>query len=239
MTSTRQRLLVIEDDPITRTMIATYFAREGYQVDAVGSIAAAQAAWHRHQADLLLVDIHLPDGDGLAFAQAIRRFSAAGIIFVTSRDSDRDRVLGLELVGDDYVTKPLNLRELLARARSLLRRRDLDAKLVPERTAIRFGRWLIDLTRRELAECNGGVVRLTRGEFDLLAALVTSRGRTVTRDYLVEVISNRGGDGSERSVDALIARLRRKLESDPHAPTLIRTVPGSGYRLDAEIETGR
>jgi two-component system torCAD operon response regulator TorR len=232
MRSAKERILVVEDDAITRTMLASYFEREGYPVDAVASVTEAKQAWQRNEAALLLVDIHLPDGDGLAFAQAIRRFSTAGIIFVTSRDSNADRVRGLELVGDDYVTKPVNLRELLARARSLLRRRALDDPLAPHRTVIGFGRWIIDLTRRELAERDGDVIRLTRGEFDLLAALVSARGRIVTRDYLVEVISNRGTEGSERSVDALVLRLRRKLTVDPETPHPIRTVSGSGYRLD-------
>ena len=235
MNAAQERALIVEDDPITRTMLADYFAREGYQAAAVSSLAEAREALSRYPVDFLLLDIMLPDGDGIEFAREIRRGSAVGIIFVTNRNRDADRILGLEAAGDDYVTKPINLRELLARVRALCRRRGLDRRFQPEDTVLAFDQWIIDLKRRELFVRNGAVVRLTRGEFDLLAALALARGETLTRDYLVEVVSNRALDVTPRTVDALVARLRRKLELTIAQPCPIRTVTGVGYRLDTAV----
>ena len=138
---------------------------------------------------LLFVDIQLPDCDGLDLAKEVRARSDAGIIFVTRRDSEIDRILGLELAGDHYVTKPVNLRDLLARARSLLRRKAIDREAARQRAIVSFGCWMLDLVRRELMISDGTPVPLTRAEFDLLAAIVDADGRPLTRDYLIEVIS--------------------------------------------------
>jgi two-component system, OmpR family, torCAD operon response regulator TorR len=235
MSAAQERALIVEDDPITRTMLANYFSREGYQTVAVGNLAQARAALGEQPMDVLLLDIMLPDGDGIEFAREIRRESAIGIIFVTQRNRDADRIQGLEAAGDDYVTKPINLRELLARVRALCRRRGLDRRFQSEDTVLAFDAWIIDLKRRELSVRNGAVVRLTRGEFDLLAALALARGGTLTRDYLVEVVSNRALDVTPRTVDALVARLRRKLELAVGHPCPIRTVTGTGYRLEAVV----
>ncbi len=235
MATARERTVIVEDDPITRTMLVRYFAQQGYEAEAAAGIVEARRALRRRPADVLLLDIVLPDGDGVAFAREIRRDSAVGIIFVTNRNRDADRIQGLEAAGDDYVTKPINLRELLARVRALCRRLALDRKFAPDDTILAFDNWLIDLKRRELAERDGRVLRLTRGEFDLLAALILARGEAVTRDYLVEVVSNRAVKVTPRTVDALVARLRRKLELASSGPCPIRTVTGTGYRLDAAI----
>ena len=178
----------------------------------------------------------MPDGDGFGLAREIHAENPVGIIFVTQRNNDIDRILGLELAGDDYVTKPVNLRELLARARALLRRRRLDRESSRNRSVATFGSWLIDQTRREIATREGVPVRLTRGEFDLLAALVAADGRPLSRDYLIEVISNRDAEVGERTVDALIGRLRRKLGTTPGAPPIIVTVGGVGYKLGVAID---
>ena len=235
MSAAQERALIVEDDPITRAMLASYFSREGYQTMAVGDLGAARAALVERATDLMLLDIMLPDGDGIDFAREIRRGNAIGIIFVTQRNRDADRIRGLEAAGDDYVTKPINLRELLARVRALCRRRGLDRRFQADDTVLTFDAWIIDLKRRELSVRNGGVVRLTRGEFDLLAALALARGEVLTRDYLAEVVSNRALDVTPRTVDALVARLRRKLELAIGRPCPIRTVTGTGYGLDAVI----
>jgi two-component system, OmpR family, torCAD operon response regulator TorR len=237
MNAAQERALIVEDDPITRTMLANYFSNEGYQTVAVGNLVEARAALGERAMDILLLDIMLPDGDGIDFAREIRRDSAIGIIFVTQRNRDADRIRGLEAAGDDYVTKPINLRELLARVRALCRRRGLDRRFQSEETVLTFGAWILDLQRRELSVRNGAVVRLTRGEFDLLAALALARGETLSRDYLVEVVSNRALDVTPRTVDALVARLRRKLELAVGQPCPIRTVTGAGYRLEAVVSS--
>jgi two-component system torCAD operon response regulator TorR len=227
------RVVVVEDDAVSRSMIATYFAGEGFDAVQAASAAECRTAL-RQPVDLVLMDIQLPDANGVALAQEIRRRSAAGIIFVTNRDSALDRILGLELVGDDYVTKPVDLRELLARANALLRRRQLDHDAARRNDVLSFGPWQIDLVRRELSAVSGSRIKLTRGEFDLLAALVQARGRPLSRDYLVEVVSNRDGDVGTRTVDALVSRLRRKLKL-PSADPVIVTVTDIGYKLGVAV----
>ena len=225
----RERLIVVEDDPVTRAMIAGYFADHNFDVAEAGGCAECRLLLKRGRADLIFLDVQLPDGDGFEFAKEVQSLSRAGIIFVTRRDTEVDRILGLEVAGDHYVTKPINLRELLARARSLLRRREIEREAARSDTTIIFGNWVIDLTRRELTESGGKPVALTRAEFDLLAALVGADGRPLSREYLIEVVSNRQSEVDVRTVDALIARLRRKLIGGDQP--VIATVTGIGYKL--------
>lgn len=224
----RERLVIVEDDPVTRTMLVDYFAENNFEVVGAGSCAECRQAL-RARTDLVFIDVHLPDGDGFELAKEVQSLSNAGIIFVTRRDTDVDRILGLEIAGDHYVTKPINLRDLLARARSVLRRRSIERKAARNRNSIAFGDWIIDLTRRELTGSDGKPVALTRAEFDLLAALVGADGRPLSRDYLIEVVSNRQTDVDVRTVDALVARLRRKLVGD--GTPVISTITGVGYKL--------
>ena len=190
----RERLLVVEDDPVTRTMLVGYFSENNFDVVGAGTCAECRQAL-RSRTDLVFLDVQLPDGDGFELAKEIQATSNAGIIFVTRRDTDVDRILGLEIAGDHYVTKPINLRDLLARARSVLRRRSIDRKAARNHNSIAFGDWIIDLTRRELLGSDGKPVALTRAEFDLLAALVGADGRPLSRDYLIEVVSKPPGRG--------------------------------------------
>ncbi|KVX87539.1 two-component system response regulator [Burkholderia ubonensis] len=234
-----ERILIVEDDPVTQAMLARYLGGAGYKIAVGSTLADARDALRAAPADVLLLDINLPDGDGISFARELRQHSTAGIIFVTQRAGDADRVLGLEAAGDDYVTKPVRLRELLAQVRALLRRQRLYHEVSPVDTVLTFDRWLIDLRRRELALLGGDVLALTPREFDLLAALVMARGATLTRDYLREVTSKREHTMDARTVDTLIARLRRKLsQADSAAGCPIRTVVGVGYRLDAKVDCG-
>lgn len=216
-------------------MIARYFSNEGFQVQEAATAAEVRAIFKAGVPDLVFVDIHLPDANGILFAQEIRAASSVGIVFVTQRDSELDRIVGLESAGDDYVTKPVNLRELMARARALLRRRGLDRTMPARRSVVTFGCFVMDLTRRELASRAGDVVPLTRGEFNLLAALVEAEGRPLYRDFLAEVISSRAGDTDARTVDSLVARLRRKFKQSGQEDDLIVTVTGVGYRFAGRI----
>lgn len=229
----RPKLVVLDDDPVTRSMIARYFSEEGFHVREAPSAAECRTLLKATPPDLLFVDIHLPDANGITFAQEVRASSQVGIIFVTQRDSEIDRVVGLESAGDDYVTKPINLRELMARTRSLLRRSKQSSGSSSHRSVITFGAYVMDMTRRELSSKGGHLIPLTRGEFDLLAALVEANGRPLYRDFLAEVVNNRtgGGEGALRTVDTLVARLRRKLKQSEGDETLIITMPGIGYRF--------
>lgn len=228
----RRRLIVVEDDPVTRSMIAHYFVKAGFDVEEARDGAECRALLSRGTADLLLIDIQLPDIDGISLARDIRASSAVGIIFVTQRDNEVDRVVGLELAADDYVTKPVNLRELLARARALLRRRRLDGGAGrPGQTPVAFGPWVLDPARRALTTREGVPIQLTRGEFDLLAALVAADGQPLHRDDLTDVVSNRNSEGESRTIDSLIARIRRKLAPTAGGKPVIVTVTGVGYKL--------
>lgn len=233
--TSQERLVIVEDDPVTRTVIAGYFTDQGFQVEETETVVQARQAVRRVRPDLIFIDVVLPDGDGFDLARELQSVSDAGIIFVTQRDADVDRIVGLELAGDHYVSKPVDLRDLLARARSLLRRRRIERDMARRNTVATFGPFTVDLLRRELATINGDPIRLTRGEFDLLAALVESAGHPLSRDYLIEVISNRFTDVDARSVDALVARLRRKL-GDTGKSGVIATVSGMGYKIGVPVE---
>jgi two-component system torCAD operon response regulator TorR len=229
-------LVVLDDDPVIRSMIAGYFTRASFDVQEAGSAAECRAILKAGRADLIFVDIHLPDANGIAFSQEIRANSSVGIIFITQRDSETDLIVGLETAGDDYVTKPINLRELMARSRSLLRRKSADEAASSRRTIITFGAYILDLTRRELSITSGGQIALTRGEFDLLAALAEAGGRPLYRDFLAEVISSRSGENDMRTVDTLISRLRRKLDPVACGGVPIVTVTGIGYRFGVALD---
>ncbi|MBF0269165.1 MAG: response regulator transcription factor [Alphaproteobacteria bacterium] len=231
----RPSLVVLDDDPVTRSMIGNYFSGEGFDVQEAGTASECRKILKRGPIDLLFVDIRLPDANGISFSQEVRAASQVGIIFVTQNDNEIDRVVGLESAGDDYVTKPVNLRELMARARALLRRRKLYSAPGKRPTILSFGPYILDLTRRELAVNSGEQIALTRGEFDLLAALVEAEGRPLYRDFLAEVVSTRSGEGDTRTVDSLVSRLRRKLNLLSGLSTVIVTVPGVGYRFAAPV----
>lgn len=232
--TSRERLVIVEDDPVTRAVIAGYFIDQGFEVEETESLAEARRLVRRFKPDLVFIDVVLPDGDGFELARELQLVSDAGIIFVTHRDADVDRIVGLELAGDHYVGKPVDLRDLLARARSLLRRRNIERDTARRNIVATFGPFYMDLRRRELATINGEPIRLTRGEFDLLAALVESDGYPLTRDYLIEVVSNRYTSVDARSVDALIARLRKKL-GDAGKTGIIVTVSKTGYKLGVPV----
>jgi two-component system torCAD operon response regulator TorR len=220
-------------------MLARYLGGAGYQVTTSTTTARAREVLRGQRFDLLLLDINLPDGDGVSLAHELRQHSTAGIIFVTQRSSDVDRILGLESAGDDYVTKPVHLRELLARVRALLRRQRLYREVSLSDTVLVFDGWVIDLRLRELAPQGGDALSLTHAEFDLLAALVMAPGKTLDRVYLQEVVSKKEHSADARTVDTLVARLRRKMSQasgDRQCP--IRTVVGVGYRLDAKVSCG-
>lgn len=225
-------ILVVEDSPENRQLLTTYLRQEGFVVLEAADGAEFHAVLETATPALVILDIQLPDTDGLTLALETRRRSDAGIIFVTARDNDFDRVAALELGGDDYVTKPVNLRELLARVRSVLRRRARSGPGLSRN--YRFAGYQLDLVRRELLDGNNERVALTTGEFNVLAALVVHAGDPVSREYLLEAISQRDAlEVSERTVDTLIRRLRRKLEPNPRQPRLILTVHGVGYQLAA------
>jgi DNA-binding response OmpR family regulator len=217
-------LLLIEDDPAQRLLLAAYLRNAGFQVVEAESVAQGRTQIQKAKPRLVLLDLNLPDGDGLVFARELRQHDLPMII-VSIREEDR--IDGLELGVDDFVTKPYQPRELVARVNNVLRR----SQSAPAGTLRRFGAYLLDPACRLVRDGSGREVELTQGEFNLLAELVHASGRVVSRADLAEAIHPEGEIPSGRSVDVLISRLRQKLEPDPASPRLILTVPGQGYRL--------
>ncbi|HEY0328018.1 MAG TPA: response regulator [Rhodopseudomonas sp.] len=228
-------LVVVDDEPVARESLAAYLEREGFRVSMAEDIRGLRGVLAHEKVDLVLLDIRLPGQDGLSFLRELRARSNLPVIFVTGRGDEIDRVLGLELGADDYVTKPFGHRELLARVRTLLRRTSDSYRLETNNLARRFAGWTLDLSQRCLTDAQGEDVRLTRGEFDILAALVRRPGQVLSRDALLDESAHRDGAPNDRTVDVLIARLRRKIEIDPAEPRLIVTEHGLGYRFAGPV----
>lgn len=234
--SGQARILIVEDELVTRDMLASLLGKE-YSVTAVGDATTAVVRLKDGAFDLLVLDLNLPDGDGLALARQLGPRPGPAVIMVTARSDDVDRIIGLELGADDYITKPFNPRELMARIKAVLRRVQ-SPPAVPAAAAgapVMFDGWTLDADSRSLRDPKGRDVHLTRAEFDLLAVLASRAGRAQTRDQLLDAIAGREAAPFDRTVDVLIARLRRKIEVDPKSPKLILTMPGFGYKF---AETG-
>jgi two-component system torCAD operon response regulator TorR len=225
------RVLIVEDDLIAREIIASALRLEGFDVAEAESLAGARQALLREPADLVLADVNLPDGAGFDLIQSLRTKPQPAVIYMTTRGSSVDRIHGLETGGDDYVVKPIDVAELLARVRAVLRRYQKSLMTPRQDTLLAFSGWTLDLVRRELAAPQGQVIDLTRGEFDLFAALAQTRA-TLDRDYLVEVISSAQANPSPRTIDVLVSRIRRKLADLPAPTPRIITVAGQGYAVE-------
>ena len=229
-------VLVVEDDDVARTKLAGYLETAGHRVSEAVDGRGLRRVMDREPVDLVLLDINLPGEDGLDLTRFIRSTFDVGIILVTGRTDDVDRILGLEIGADDYVTKPFNPRELLARVKTLLRRTTARASAVAEtRTFSTFSGWTFDARARRLVSSEGEKVALTRAEFELLNALIAHPGTVLSRERLLGCITHRSWAPGDRTVDVLVRRLRQKLEDDPKSPELIITVHGEGYMFAAEV----
>ena len=222
-------------------LVTTYLTGEGFAVTAVGDGEAMRAALARRAPDVVVLDIMLPGEDGLSLMHHLRREHDVGIIMLTAKDEPVDRVIGLEMGADDYLGKPFLLRELSARIKSVLRRRQQGAQRhgrqeAERNEAIFGGGWRLDRRQRELYAPDGQRVELTGGEFTLLEALVRAPNRVLSRDQLFDMTRDRDYSAYDRAVDVQIGRLRRKIEPDPARPMLIKTVRGAGYMFTAEVE---
>ncbi|MFQ2262322.1 two-component system response regulator TorR [Aeromonas dhakensis] len=231
-------ILVVEDDVVTREKLTGYFEREGYRVTAVENGQEMRAVLAAQEVALVMLDINLPGEDGLLLTRELRARSTVGIILVTGRSDAVDRIVGLEMGADDYVTKPFELRELLVRVKNLLWRISLAAaqpsELAVADDAVRFGPWRFDIPRRQLSR-DGVPVRLTKAEYEVLVAFIANAGRVLSRERILALTSHRGDGPSDRTIDVLIRRLRGKMEQDPRDPQLFVTVHGEGYLFAGEI----
>ena len=225
MSSDLATLLVVDDDVEIRELIQAYLDKQGYQVICVGDGSAMDKALAESSVDLILLDLMLPGEDGLSIAKRLKQTRNTPIIMVSAQGEEVDRIVGLEIGADDYIAKPFNPRELLARIRAVMRR-----NAVPEmdRQVVEFGTFRLDLNAHRLTEGNR-TVPLTSGEFDLLSILVQHPNKVLDRDRIVELLSSGQRSPFDRSVDVRVTRLRSKIEPDPSAPDYIRTVWGKGY----------
>ena len=237
------RILLLEDDPAIARTVVYALERDGATVTHVLLLADATRLLSTPQHDLLLLDVGLPDGNGLDFCRTLRqngdaRLRALPVLMLTARGEEIDRVLGLEMGADDYLTKPFATRELLARIRSVLRRtRMLPPNLRPVQQArwLAFGDWLLDTTARHLVDDQGTLVLLTGGEYRLLRVLMEHAQRVLTRDQLLNLTQGRDADPFDRSIDLLISRLRQRLRDGSREPRYIKTVRSEGYVFCAEV----
>jgi two-component system OmpR family response regulator len=232
-----EHILVVEDDRPTRDLIARYLTDNHFRVSTAATGAEGESALGRDPVDLVVLDLNLPDQDGLMLAKRLLAEHDIPIVILTGRIEEMDRVLGLELGADDYVTKPFSPRELLARIRAVLRRTQgkPGSRRAQALRVYRFAGFELRSGTRKLISPAGNEVELTGGEFSLLVAFLNSPKQILSRDQLLEG-SRLYDDVYDRSIDVQILRLRRKIESDPSEPQLIRTERGAGYYLDCEVE---
>ncbi|BBK38127.1 DNA-binding response regulator [Allostella sp. ATCC 35155] len=232
---TAARILVVDDDGEIRRLLAGFLGRNGFAVATARDAADMEAALAAEMPDLVVLDLVLPGVSGLELCRRIRARSDLPVIMLTARGDDTDRIVGLEVGADDYLPKPFNPRELLARIRAVLRRAGTRDAAAAGRSRLAFAGWVLDPRRRELLDPDGAVVDLTAGEYDLLFALVARPHRVLSREFLLEQ-SGRLTDPFDRSIDVQVSRLRRKLERGAGEQGLIKTVRGAGYLFQPDVE---
>jgi len=228
-------VLIVDDERDILDPLAAYVSKNGFRVSKAADARAARDILAAHAVDIALIDIMMPGEDGLALTGFIRATSKVPVILLTAKGEETDRIVGLELGADDYVTKPFSPRELVARIKAVLRRTADDRVKAPEADAYAFGDWVLRTGERELVDRDGRAVPLSTGEYNLLLALVTHPKRVLTRDQLLDLSQHRDLGAFERSIDNHVSRLRKKIEADPSDPRLIKTVWGGGYTLAAEV----
>jgi two-component system OmpR family response regulator len=227
-------ILVVDDDAEIRDLLKRFLSKNGFRVSAVADGPRMRAALGEMKFDLVVLDVMLPGEDGLSLCRRIRSESGIPIIMLTAMGDDTDRIVGLEMGADDYLAKPFNPRELLARIKAILRRSGQSA-LPGSRSVIEFEGWKLDLAKRELTAPDGRLVDLTGGEFDLLVAFVEHPQRTLSRDQLLDLTRGRTSSPFDRSIDIQVSRLRQKIEEDPKEPKLIKTVRSVGYIFSTRV----
>ena len=245
-----QTIVVVDDEPTLRNRLRKYLQSEGFTVYEAESGAVLRDLLDRVRVDLVVLDLMLPGEDGLSITRDLRARTQVGILILTGKGDAVDRIVGLEMGADDYLAKPFELRELLARVRSILRRvsapppsAPVSSAAIPAETGgngndrVRFDRWSLDLRKMELSSEDGETVHLTGAEFRILRKFVENPGRTLNRDQLMSAMAERDWTPYDRSIDLHISNLRKKLEADPKKPGLIKTVRSFGYVFTPSIES--
>ncbi|MBV9565111.1 MAG: response regulator [Bradyrhizobium sp.] len=232
-----QHLLIVDDDKEIRTLLSQFMTQHGYRVSVADDGRAMMQALEGARIDLIVLDVMLPGEDGLSLCRRVRASAAIPIVMLTAVGSETDRIVGLEMGADDYLPKPFNPRELLARVRAVLRRASAPAggQLNGAGRALEFCGWRLDVSGRRLFSPAGALVPLRAAEFDLLLALAERPQRVLNREQLLDLSRGRAAASFDRSVDVQISRLRRKLNIEPDGPELIKTVRGGGYVFAASV----
>lgn len=237
MTEPTPHILVVDDHREIREPLAKYLDKHGFRISAAENAAVARRLLRQNAIDLVVLDIMMPGEDGLSLCRSLREDGGLPVILLTAMAEETDRVVGLELGADDYLTKPFNPRELVARIKAVLRR----AQSLPhesrrlEGEVIGFERWRLKVQQRELMGPDEVAVPLSTAEFQLLSAFLSHPNRVLSRDQLLDLTQGRGGRVFDRSIDNQVSRLRKKIEADPKNPALIKTVWGGGYSFAAEV----
>ncbi len=231
-------ILVVDDDREIRDLLARFLANHGLRVSTAADGREMRRVLDQSAIDLVVLDLMMPGDDGLTLCRNLRAVTTMPVIMLTAMGEETDRIVGLEMGADDYMAKPFNPRELLARIKAVLRRAEpRSAASGPGQGEIAgFAGWALHLDKRELISPDGVLVPITGGEFELLAALVTHPGRVLNRDQLLDLARGREAQPFDRSIDVQVSRLRRKIEPDPMQPTLIKTVRNGGYMFTPTVE---
>ena len=231
-------ILIVEDEEITRLNLKNLFEAEGYNTIIAADGESMELALNNNQIDLVLMDINLPGKNGLLLARELMENQTSGLVFITGRDSEVDKVLGLEIGADDYITKPFNPRELTIRIRNLLKRIQKTEKVteVTDTAMINFNNWQLDPNSRKMTSPQGKTFPIPRGEYRALRLLMANRGKIVTRQDLIQEMTGRDLRENDRSVDVTIRRLRKHFETDDTNSEFINTIHGEGYRFVGTIQ---
>jgi DNA-binding response OmpR family regulator len=232
-------ILIVDDDPKIRLLLRRCLEPEGYRVTEAHDGKSVFSVLKASHVDLITLDLTLDSEDGLEIARRLRSTAAVPIIMITGKGDAVDRIVGLELGADDYISKPFHIREVLARVRSVLRRSTDRSHGHHEKSqsgkVFRFGNWVLDCDKRELRSTTGTLAQLTTAEFDLLVVLVQRPNRVLSRDILLDLLKGRDWAAYDRIIDTQIARLRKKIETRPEVPEMIKTVRGVGYSFTADV----
>ena len=231
----KSHILIVEDEDVTRFNLRNLFEAEGYVVSEAVNGDIMEQKLQENTIDLIIMDINLPGKNGLLLARELTSNKDLGLIFLTGRDSDIDKVLGLEIGADDYLTKPFNPRELTIRARNILNRITHSSD-EPENAIIRFNQWTLDGNSRKMTSPKGEIVSIPRGEYRALRLLIENTGQIVTRQQLIKEMTGRDLRSNDRTVDVTIRRLRKHFESENNTAELINTIHGEGYRFVGRLD---
>lgn len=237
MNQTNPHILVVDDHSEIRDLLKRFLEQHGLRVSCARDGKEMKRLLDEREFDLIVLDVMMPGEDGLSLCRELRVKSNLPIIMLTAMGEETDRIIGLEMGADDYLAKPFNPRELLARIKAVMRRTHADHSVltVPDSPNIRFDRWLLDVHRRELIDEQGIALSLSTAEFDLLKVFLERPQRVLSRDQLLDLARGREAAAFDRAIDTLVSRLRRKLERDPKTPELIKTIWGGGYLFSADV----